>query len=1042
LKSTDTSRESVFDHPSALNLTPRQATVVLPSLLVFLGLHATKIGNILLGEDGKWSNKDLRDLERVVTQEAASSERAADYLRVLRKACAFWAGRERLDVGYPRIPTVLVHPLNPFRGNFAKLLRNYDSWKRVLDQWLNTLKSLEPESDEASAGLAIDALVLSSIIFGGLHTRSSVVGMLRALADAQNRTLCVDGKMHIELSLSWRGIPDVEFRRWQPDALTATLWTSMPDGAIRVLLDPEIELLQLSAMSDVQLGKKIKERIDARLKQMPRLEEPPRGGLDRLMQAANLAAYTEIPAILAAYAGRKLISHSLKRRAFERLSSRKPCTTDTPLSAPERITDINIVDFGVLRTPPDLEPEWLKAVRTTLSADAEHDVRQAMNQLARETVEPCFVGRLADFLDWLLSVRTPSGKPRTLSSAKRTVIELARSMGPILEVPDPMDLDTASREELYSRIIEGAGSLPSDIGIGTSTKMPRVSKRRRNLSRALYEFERFLNSKGKERVEDESIFCGRYGLSLVDANLLTFEDYTNAINEVDKVWPPREAPERNRIGKILLCLGFRIGLRRLEALHCLTADIGPGPDFEFIVRPTEFRRLKTRSARRRIPLTRFLSSEEELNELRLILEWQQQRRDEQESSVFLLGISDKLDVVPQSLIEDLNEILRKVTGDPQMHFHQLRHSFASWNWLRLMLADVSGLPDLFPHLKATSKWLREGPEFRTKMYGHAGVTRKHAYFIAQQLGHLSPSTSMQTYIHFADYLLGLFLSLSIRMSPSKEQILEASRMPRQTAARWGLDETNLLALPIALWRNRGCREELLRGTTERSYGVEVEWAKSVYEFLRELESGGSVDKAATLHHFDVTIANKIYSGMKDLGYAQSTGGHWIRRKGRNGSKKERLNWPSNPGDQAVIRHVGATLAKRAQSSPEAVVEGIRCYLQRVWETKSIIVFQDVSEGEQAFAFVQFLGELGIMRGDIDWFTFVKGRERSSDRAEWKKKVRYNRHDNDIQNLPRQGGEKWFGIKPRLEKWAGDQRSMNPGAYGFRFLMRMAYLRWR
>lgn len=1019
--------------------------MVLPSLLTFLKLHTTKIGDILFGGAGKWSNKDLRELERVVTQEAASSERAADYLRVLRKACAFWAARERLDVGYPRIPTLLVHPSNPFRGNFAKLLRHYDLWKQVLDHWLDALNRPDLEPDGASAALAVDALILSSIIYGGLHTRSSVAAMLRALADAQNRTLCVDGRMHIELSLSWRGIPDVEFRRWQPDALTATLWATMPDGAIRVLLDSGIESVQLSALTDVELGKKVKERIDARLKQTTGLEEAPRGGLDRLLQAANLAAYTEIPSILAAYAGRKMISHSLKRRAFERLSSaeQRPFIMDSPATI-ETITNINVVDASVLRTPRDLEPEWLQAVRAALSAEAAGEVREAMNQLAAKVAGPSFVVRLADFLDWLLIVRTPSGKPRTLSSAKRTVIELARSMGPLLELPDPLDLDSASREELYSRMIESKGSLPSEAGTGNSPNVPAVSKRRRNLSRALYEFERYLVSKGKERVEDESIFCGRFGLSAVDANLVTFEEYDAALKEVDKVWPTRDNPELNQIGKTLLCLGFRCGLRRREALHCLTTDIGPAPDYEFLVRPSEHRKLKSRSARRRIPLRHLLPSKEERNELGLVLDWQKQRRSDPEASAFLLGISkDDLQVVPESIIEELNGILRKVTKDEGIHFHHLRHSHAGFNWLRLMIADLPHPTDLFPHLEQTSEWLREGLEFRKTIYGHGGVTRKHAYFAAQQLGHLSPSTSLQTYIHFADYLLAIFLSRSSRMRPSKDRILKASGKSRQTAARSGFDETNPLALPVALWRDRFCKEDLDQGTREDTSPANIEWTKCVYEFLYDIERGVSIEKSAELHHLDSVSADSIRRGMADLGYTRSETGPWLRKRGRTGEKTDRLSWPTDPCEQAIISHFEGKLAELAQTDAKGTSASIRCYQEFIWDTKSMVVFHNPSEteGKRAFDFVQFLNALDINRKKIRWFSFIKG-SRSTYLAKWKHHVKYNRHDNEIENLPRPGGEKWFGIMPRLDEWAGKQHSENPGAYGFRFLMRMAYLRWR
>jgi hypothetical protein len=475
----------------------------------------------------------------------------------------------------------------------------------------------------------------------------------------------------------------------------------------------------------------------------------------------------------------------------------------------------------------------------------------------------------------------------------------------------------------------------------------------------------------------------------------------------------------------------------------MTDDIGPAPHFEFIVRPSAYRKLKSRSARRRIPLIHFLPSSEEQNELGLVLDWQKQRRSDPDASAFLLGISkDDPQVVPESIFEELNGILRKVTNDEEIHFHHLRHSHAGWNWLRLMIADGPP-PELFPHLMQTSEWLREGPEFRQKIYGHGGVTRKHAYFAAQQLGHLSPSTSMQTYIHFADYLLALFLGRSSRMSPSKDRILKASGELRQTAARSGFDETNLLALPVALWRDRFPQADLDQGTSEDPPPANAKWTKSTYEFLHDIERGVSVEKSAELHHLDGVTADRIRRGMEDLGYTRSETGPWHRKRGRTRDKTDRLRWPTDPCDLAIIRHFEVKLAELAQTDAEVTAATIRCYQEFVWGTKSMVVFHDPSEdeGKRAFAFVQFLNALGIERKKIRWFSFIRG-SRSSDLAKWKKYVKYNWHDNEIENLPHPGGEKWFGIMPRLDEWAGRQHSENPGAFGFRILMRMAYLRWR
>ena len=49
----------------------------------------------------------------------------------------------------------------------------------------------------------------------------------------------------------------------------------------------------------------------------------------------------------------------------------------------------------------------------------------------------------------------------------------------------------------------------------------------------------------------------------------------------------------------------------------------------------------------------------------------------------------------QKLIEALHEALRRATGDRTMHYHHLRHSFATWTFLRLMLSDLTKIPIYF-----------------------------------------------------------------------------------------------------------------------------------------------------------------------------------------------------------------------------------------------------------------------------------------------------------------------------------------------------------
>ena len=53
-------------------------------------------------------------------------------------------------------------------------------------------------------------------------------------------------------------------------------------------------------------------------------------------------------------------------------------------------------------------------------------------------------------------------------------------------------------------------------------------------------------------------------------------------------------------------------------------------------------------------------------------------------------------------------------------------------------------------------------------------------------GHLSPSTSMQTYIHFADYLLALFLRRSERMSPPMKKGSQSKQNDAANSRSMGL----------------------------------------------------------------------------------------------------------------------------------------------------------------------------------------------------------------------------------------------------------------
>jgi integrase len=219
------------------------------------------------------------------------------------------------------------------------------------------------------------------------------------------------------------------------------------------------------------------------------------------------------------------------------------------------------------------------------------------------------------------------------------VIELTKYMEPIFDGQDPVSLNTEDLGTIYREMLESIGQAVDGAEIGM--KMSRTSKKRQTLARAILEFHRYMmvEPRSKEALEDGAFLTGEVGLAPVDANLLTVEDYGEVLKEINRNWPTSD--ERQAIARILVILSFRTGLRRLEVLHCFIEDIVPGIYAEFLVRPSAMRRLKSRNAKRRIPLRIFLTKEE-LEELPA---WRERRMAnlKQKKLGFLFGIGNSPD---------------------------------------------------------------------------------------------------------------------------------------------------------------------------------------------------------------------------------------------------------------------------------------------------------------------------------------------------------------------------------------------------------------
>jgi len=389
----------------------------------------------------------------------------------------------------------------------------------------------------------------------------------------------------MELSLGWNGFTNSELRRWQPDPLSAMLWAGTPADAANDFLAPETTPSGAKKPSDAAIFKRFGKQFRAFLK-----SEETAGieGLESVLQASYAVAHTQIPPIIVRYASREIVSHSLTRAALTRFAeTRVPCGHSPAVDLAN-----NETASSQPRRKRSDDPLWLQTVLETIES---RKAKQGLERLSKES-ELQLVRVFADFALWLLSVSSPSGTKYTAKATIELVGVLGRYLGPFLEDVNPIGQDAESMTELYWQAMEATG--PASFN--------RTLKG--DLSRAMREFDRYLSEfrdPGEGAKPKFPWFPS--GLADVDANPASHEDYHRLLTRIEQEWPVDEPWETREIAWLLVVLGFRCGLRRLEALYLQVEDVLVRGRGELFVRPTQKRKLKSLNAQRRIPLGVFLT---------------------------------------------------------------------------------------------------------------------------------------------------------------------------------------------------------------------------------------------------------------------------------------------------------------------------------------------------------------------------------------------------------------------------------------------------
>jgi|GEM_PF-3329462 len=371
--------------------------------------------------------------------------------------------------------------------------------------------------------------------------------------------------------------------------------------------------------------------------------------------------------------------------------------------------------------------------RDVLATKAE--VFKTLDKIAEEKGCSILVQLMCHYVRALL--RTDESVSPALQQKIRNLQHLELLLPYATDIPNPESLDSDEWQSIYETVVSG---FPGNGGV---------------LRQTLSEWHEFLHRYyGMPRIPMEE--GSGYG---VDAAILTPLEYHRAKGFL----MARADDELAGIQLALLIMGFRCGLRRTECwarqygdFHGLGDPTVNNP--ELLVRPTKIAGVKSDAAIRRLPL-RLLLTGDELEWLTGFVNGRKLRRanDEARDALFEDPVSGTFRIQEKWAFDGLTALLRSVSGDENIRFHHLRHSFASLTLLRLLERKP------FDLLQET--WVRSNDvELMPAVHGsgntvNAGVANawRPLSQLAQWMGHSSERVTLKSYTHLLDLALRQYL---------------------------------------------------------------------------------------------------------------------------------------------------------------------------------------------------------------------------------------------------------------------------------------------
>lgn len=231
--------------------------------------------------------------------------------------------------------------------------------------------------------------------------------------------------------------------------------------------------------------------------------------------------------------------------------------------------------------------------------------------------------------------------------------------------------------------------------------------------------------------------------STVSPGFITPAEYLKASELVCK--DPMRATSFELMCGYMLLLTYRFGLRSGEAIALAVSDWVEVRDSVVVLVNRTHAALKTKGSRRQVPLMGELTAHERLIVATWDAHWQTETRGNRSIPCFFQdplsgGVAD---VAP--LRHRIVEVLRLVTGIPDLTLHKARHSFANVLAAHALRPDTplpwEGTQFVGVTLDETSTHHAE------VVVGHLRPTRRRLWSISRALGHSVTATTCGSYLH-------------------------------------------------------------------------------------------------------------------------------------------------------------------------------------------------------------------------------------------------------------------------------------------------------